>query len=242
MLILFTHEIVTLQLANLPLYPMDCPFAALAGIAGSSFVLALSGALMPGPLLTVTIAEAARRGAKAGPLIVTGHVILEFLLVVAVVKGLGLLLKTDAVVGTISLLGGIVLLVMGIDMVRKAPSMSMPDNVSISCRRSRDVYDHPVILGIVGSISNPYWTIWWVTIGLGYMATAAHFGFPGLAAFFLGHIAADYSWYVLVALGISQGRSVISERGYRFIIQACGTFLVGFGLWFLSCFFKLLCR
>jgi len=215
---------------------------ALACIAGSSFVLALSGALMPGPLLTVTIAEAAKRGVKAGPLIVTGHVILEFLLVVAIVKGLGPLLKAEAVVGTISLLGGIILLIMGIGMVRRSSSVSMHDNTSLACRRGCKVYGHPIILGIAGSISNPYWTIWWVTIGLGYMATAAHFGLPGLAAFFLGHIAADYGWYALVALGVSRGRSVMSERGYRFIIQACGIFLVGFGLWFFSCFFKLLCR
>ena len=68
---------------------MDYPLFALAAIAGTSFILALSGALMPAPLLTVTVAEAAQRGVRAGPLIITGHAILELLLVVAVIKGLG---------------------------------------------------------------------------------------------------------------------------------------------------------
>ena len=49
----------------------------------TSFVIALSGALMPGPLLTVTISESARRGFVAGPLLIAGHGLLELALVVA---------------------------------------------------------------------------------------------------------------------------------------------------------------
>jgi len=49
----------------------------LAGVPITSFVVALSGALMPGPLLTVTVGEATRRGFWAGPLIILGHGILE---------------------------------------------------------------------------------------------------------------------------------------------------------------------
>ena len=136
----------------------------LAGIAATSFTLALSGALMPGPLLTVTVAEASRRGAWAGPLVITGHAILELLLVVAVIKGLGPSLKAPPVIGTISLLGGMILLVMGVDMVRKASTLSLRQETDPGCQRR---FGHPVILGFVGSLANPYWTIWWVTIGLG---------------------------------------------------------------------------
>ena len=55
--------------------------ASLALIFGSSFVIALSGALMPGPLLTATIAESSRRGFIAGPLLIGGHAILEMALI-----------------------------------------------------------------------------------------------------------------------------------------------------------------
>jgi len=56
-------------------HPVKAPGAALgymgnlALIIGSSFVVALSGALMPGPVLAVTIMEASRIGLGAGPLI-----------------------------------------------------------------------------------------------------------------------------------------------------------------------------
>ena len=75
--------------------------------AGTSFAPALSGALMPGPLLTVTVAEAAQRGTRTGPLIITGHVILELLLVTAIIMGLGPYLKNPPVIGIISLCGKI---------------------------------------------------------------------------------------------------------------------------------------
>src|SRR5208337_2637542 len=97
---------------------------SVAGIAVTSFLVGLSGAMMPGPVLTVTIGETAARlrpdtpglngraqvrGALAGPLIVLGHGILEVLLVAAVVLGLGRLLRLGPVIGTVALLGGAVL-------------------------------------------------------------------------------------------------------------------------------------
>ena len=207
----------------------------MAGIAGTSFTLALSGALMPGPLLTITVAEVAKRGVWAGPLLITGHAFLELLLVVVIILGLGPFLKSPPIIGTISLLGGFILLGMGGDMVRKAPTLSLRQE-TVSHTRGR--FNHPVILGIVGSLANPFWILWWVTIGFGYMATAGQLGVPGLVAFFLGHIAADYGWYILIALGISRGKTVISDNGYRIMIRCCGVFLVGFGGWFLLTAFQ----
>lgn len=201
----------------------------LAGIAGTSFTLALSGALMPGPLLTMTVAEAARRGTRAGPLVITGHALLELLLVIAVIKGLGPYLKQPPVIGTISLVGGLLLLLMGLEMVRKAAGLSLQHQTQAPAAGG-----NPVLMGIIGSLSNPYWIIWWVTIGLGYLSTAGRFGPAGIVAFFLGHIAADYGWYGLVSYGVSRGRSLASDRGYQFLIRACGLFLLVFGAWFLS--------
>jgi threonine/homoserine/homoserine lactone efflux protein len=210
---------------------VDYPLVALAGIAGTSFTLALSGALMPGPLLSVTVAEAARRGAWAGPLVITGHAFLELFLILAVIMGLGPYLKAPPVIGTISLLGGITLLVMGVDMARKAASLSLCGEKSPA---KQGATDHPVLLGIFGSLANPYWIIWWATIGLGYLVTARQFGVAGILAFFIGHITADYGWYILVALGVSRGKGLVSDKGYRLLVRSCGLFLVCFGGWFLN--------
>ena len=77
----------------------------LAGLASTSFIVALSGALMPGPLLTVTVGEAARRGFWAGPLIIVGHSLLELALVLLLLVGLGAWLNQPVILGTVGVLG-----------------------------------------------------------------------------------------------------------------------------------------
>jgi len=202
----------------------------LATIFGASFTLALSGALMPGPLLTVTIAESARIGFKAGPLLITGHALLELLLVIAIVHGLGPFLKSPPVMGVISLLGGGMLLWMGVDMARNSGGLSLNRQATENKGKRAP---HPLLVGVLASLSNPYWTLWWATIGLGYLVTAMKYGTKGVIVFFLGHIAADYAWYMLVSFGISRGKRLLKDRIYQIMIRICGIFLIGFGAWFL---------
>ena len=83
---------------------------SLVSIFFTSFVIALSGAMMPGPLLTATISESTRHGIKAGPLLILGHGILELLLVTALLLGLAPLLQKDSVFIVGAVLGSIFLL------------------------------------------------------------------------------------------------------------------------------------
>jgi len=198
----------------------------LAWIFGSSFVVGLSGALMPGPVLTVTIAEATKRGFWAGPLIVLGHGIIEFSLFVALVLGVGTLLKHDLVFGIVGVGGGIVLIGMGIGMVRGTKTATLKLDLDAG-ERSR-----PVIAGLLTSISNPYFIIWWATIGLSYIALSQQHGIMGLGSFYSGHIMADVVWYFAVAAAVTVGKKIMSDHTYRWIIGLCGGFLVLLGLYF----------
>ncbi len=59
-------------------------------IFASALVIGLSGAMMPGPLLTASIGYTVERGFLAGgPLLVLGHAILELALVALVLAGIG---------------------------------------------------------------------------------------------------------------------------------------------------------
>jgi threonine/homoserine/homoserine lactone efflux protein len=142
----------------------------LAGVPATSFIVALSGALMPGPLLTVTVGEAARRGFWAGPLIIVGHALLELALVILLLVGVGAWLHRPAVLGLVGVLGAGMLGWMGLALMRAS-------------RHSRLEFDpqadtglHPILAGVLLSLANPYWLLWWVTIGLGYVMFAAQYG------------------------------------------------------------------
>jgi threonine/homoserine/homoserine lactone efflux protein len=195
----------------------------------TSFTVALSGAMMPGPLLTVTISESARRGYIAGPLLIAGHCILELALVAAICLGFDVYLKAPPVMTATALLGGSLLLYLGFQMLRTAGQSSIQagsEGAAAQCRA-------PVITGALTSIANPYWTLWWATFGLGYLMRISGKGLPGIAVFFAGHIAADFAWYTMVSFGVSKGASIMGDRTYQTLIRACGVFLVLFGGWFL---------
>lgn len=201
----------------------------------SSFIIAFSGAMMPGPLLTVTISESSRRGFKAGPLLILGHGILEALLVVALLFGLASLLAKDWAFIIISLAGGVILLLMSIDMFRSLPRLSLSFEVD-SARKQ-----HLVLSGIIMSIINPYWTVWWATIGLGLILQSRTHGIPGVASFFTGHILGDLVWYSVIAFAVDRGRKMLTDKRYRILIGICAAFLLIFaGYFFVSAFQRFL--
>jgi threonine/homoserine/homoserine lactone efflux protein len=192
----------------------------------TSFIVALSGAIMPGPLLTVTITESSRRGMMTGPLLIAGHAILELALVVALLMGLAPLLKMEPVFIVIALAGSAVLLWMGVGMLKSLPTVTLDTNGSSVGGKNL------ILSGILMSLVNPYWSIWWATIGLGYILHSMDAGVMGVVAFFSGHILGDLFWYAAVSAAIWKGRRLLSDRGYRMLIGTCAVFLIVF-----SCLF-----
>ncbi len=208
----------------------DAPVEAILVIFVSSMVLAYSGALMPGPMLAVVVAETPRQGARAGPLVVLGHGILELALLAALVVGLGPLLEREGVQATLSLAGGAMLAVTGAAMTRAVLRRTVRlewDPETAGAGRARTVLG-----GVLSSLANPYWTIWWATIGLGLLTKAYALGVAGVVAFFVGHILGDLTWYSAVSGALAAGRRWISERGYRAMVAAAAVFLLAMAAWF----------
>lgn len=199
---------------------------ALLTIFVTSFVIALSGAMMPGPLLTATITESSRRGTRAGPLLIVGHGILELALVVALLLGLAPFLMQEEVFAAIAIAGAAVLIWMAVGMFRKLSSLSLAWDEETA------VGGHLIINGALLSIANPYWTIWWATIGLGYILHCMRFGLSGILFFFIGHILGDLAWYTAVSAAVARGRHFLSDRLYRGVIGTCAAFLVVFACYF----------
>lgn len=192
----------------------------------SSFVIALSGALMPGPLLTVAISESSQRGFITGPLLIAGHALLELGLVIALLLGLAPFLQLPAIFIATALVGSAILFWMAFGMFKSLPTLRL------SWEADQKRKNNPVISGILMSAANPYWIIWWATIGLGYILYSWQFGVVGVAFFFVGHILADLGWYSLVAAMVAGGRHFLTDRLYRGLIAVCAVFLVVFAGYF----------
>ncbi len=197
----------------------------LTGIFFSSFIIAFSGAMMPGPMFTATMLMSSKKGFISGPLIVMGHGTLEALLVILLYLGAGELLKNNTVMGSIGIIGGITLLWMAYEAFRFSGNAPTGGN-------GRLLNGSAYVAGIVTSLSNPYWIVWWVTIGLSYIVLSFKYGIRGIIIFYAGHILADLVWYSIVALSFSFMKRFISTKGFRVITIISGIIFAGFSVYF----------
>ena len=75
--------------------------------------------------------------------------------------------------------------------------------------------------GIIVSITNPYFIMWWASTGMELIRQAYAVGLAGVA-FYIGHIMSDLVWYSAVSAGVSRGKRFISDNAYRWVIFCIG--------------------
>ncbi len=237
------------------------PAGQLWVIFSLSLLMSLSGALMPGPMLTYTISRTlrtTRRGWLTGARVVGGHAAVEALLVIALVLGVVGFLRAPVAVKSIATVGAVLLIAMGVSLLLEtargrgielagegaaaggvggaagagaaaggAGGPSQAGKASFATRLP------PVLAGVLVSMSNPYWWIWWVTIGaaflIRYEVTLQRW--PALVAFFVGHELGDLGWFSAVSIALSLGRSRIPKGVVAGIQAFCGVAIIGFALY-----------
>jgi threonine/homoserine/homoserine lactone efflux protein len=196
----------------------------------TAFIVGLSGAVMPGPVLALTISETTKRGFVAGPLIILGHAVLEGILVVGLVCGLGSVLERGTVMGPVALLGAVVLVWMGFQML--CQTIKHRANLDLSLAAPTTGVRTPIFKGLLLSLANPYWIVWWATVGLTFIGASGKRGVAGILWFFSGHILADFAWYSVVSGAITVGGRSVVKRVYPWLYVMCGCFLVGIAVYF----------
>jgi threonine/homoserine/homoserine lactone efflux protein len=182
-------------------------------------LISLSGVIAPGPI-TATVVGRGSQSPHAGALVAIGHGIVEFPLMVAVFYGVGQLFDLPYVKMGIALVGGLFLLAMGIGMLRSIGQ----EEVGLGEQRHT-----PVVAGIVLSVGNPYFLVWWATVGAALILRSVAFGVWGLVAFGLLHWLCDFVWsYFLSALSFKGGQ-FFGRWFQRAIFWVCGGMLLFFG-------------
>ena len=198
----------------------------------SAFVAGVSVTLPPGPIFAMTVTESARRGFRAGMLVVLGHAFVELAVVVALALGLGVFMGSDTVKIVISILGGSTLVWTGSNLLRSAHK---PAGAKLEMEGSeRDAYVGSLMNGVLAAVVNPFFIVWWTVVGGAFTLRGLEvLGFLGPMIFLFCHWASDFPWFGLISFSVGRGRMFLGRGTHRLLIGACGIFLIALGLIFI---------
>ena len=189
----------------------------------SVIVISLSGVMMPGPLFAVTVTKSFKNKV-AGILISFGHGIVEFPLMFFIYFGFSQLFASSLTQKIIGLVGGVIMIWMGFRMIKTEKKTS--EEYEGSRHAS-------LIAGIITTGANPYFLLWWATIGTALIVNAAVFGFIGFLIFAVIHWLCDLFWNTVVSVTVFKSKRFWTKKVYNIIFGFCFVVLVGFGVWFI---------
>jgi threonine/homoserine/homoserine lactone efflux protein len=183
-------------------------------------LISLSGVMAPGPLFAATIAEG-RRNKFAGVLISLGHATVEVPIIVTLFL-FGTIIATEFVKAIVGFLGGIVLLFLAYSEL-KSFSSNGDDGKSI----------RGFLTGVVMSSFNPYFIIWWLTIGFALVMQSLQYGLIGLLVFIIVHEFCDFSWLSFVAYTSNKASNIWGKKARKMLAVISVSIFMVFGAWFL---------
>nr|MDO8113799.1 LysE family transporter [Candidatus Sigynarchaeota archaeon] len=221
-----------------------------------SFLIGLSGAMMPGPVTTMTITETLKnvkrgRGWLVGPAIATGHSVLEISLMLALWFGASFIFNIPVVILVISLIGGAALIFFGTLGLKSIKKSEQEFASMLGSTTTGNTQDHtretarepslfrPFVLGFVISATSAGWWAWWASVGLNAISLSSTLNlfvfssFDVFITFYIGHIMTDYTWFSFISGIVSLGKKRINMKAYKVILLLTNLFLLGFGCYFI---------
>jgi threonine/homoserine/homoserine lactone efflux protein len=163
----------------------------------------------------------------------------ELAIVLLITLGMGALLARPGVQTVVALAGAALLAWMGGSLLWAV----LRDRVHLPRQDERAdalPFRQMIVVGVLATITNPFWYAWWLTVAVGYLAQARALSLFAVLAFYLGHISADYLWDTVLSMVVGGGRRWMTDGVYRALIVICGGFLLYLAWGFLSQGFKAL--
>lgn len=187
-------------------------------------IISLSGAMAPGPVTTAAIAMGSR-SRHAGALIVLGHAIIEFPVMLLIILGMAKILQSPKTQIAIGLAGGTFLLLMAIHMLK---SITKTQILTDKTGKQK-----PILTGIILSAGNPYFILWWATVGLTLATTAGSLGIWAFILFVIVHWLIDLVWLQALSWASFKGTKLLGQKSQRIVLIICSIALLLFGLFFI---------
>jgi len=215
--------------------------------------ISLSGVMAPGAVTAATLAAGVRTR-HAGAALAAGHGLVELPLMLLIMAGANRWLSAKGFQTGVALAGGLVLLWMGVGLLRQwraagqgggAAHATRPPGTPVKGEEqgghgyaalpggARRNWRGLVRTGVLLSAGNPYFLLWWATIGLALSNQALGWGVLAFALFAGVHWLCDLVWLEALSLGSFHGQRVLGPRSGRVILAVCGAAMVFFAVLFL---------
>ncbi len=192
-------------------------------VLSSVVVISFSGVMMPGPMFAVTLAKS-YKSPWAGTWIALGHAGMEVPLILLIYFGFARFFESSLVQLVLSVMGSGMSIWLGINMFRVRAEV---------VRGTKDLPYNALTAGIITSGLNPFFLLWWATIGSMLIMRFLDFGTGGLVVFIIVHWLCDLAWLSFISVTFYKTHSLWNKRLQEWLFSACSAILVGFGIWFI---------
>ena len=195
------------------------------GFAITVIIISVSGVMSPGPLFTANIIHGLKEGTVSGLKIAAGHTVIELPLIVLLAVGVLSLETIPEFKTTIVLLGAIGLFGFA--------GLQIKNVLTKKTQTGIQVKHGAFFTGILFSALNPFFIIWWFTIGFKLISDSIEiWSYWGIGVLFGVHIWMDFVWLGFVAFSASKAGKILSNQNYRILMIALSGVLIYFGISF----------
>ena len=188
----------------------------------SVVVISFSGVMAPGPMFAVTLAKS-YRSPWAGAWISLGHAVVEVPLILLIYFGFAHFFQHTITQFVLSVLGGGMIIWLGIAMFRARTWV---------VQAGKDLSYNAFVAGIITSGLNPFFLLWWATVGSMLIMRFLDFGVTGLAVFTVAHWLCDLIWLSFISILVYKTHALWGQKFQEWLFIACSLLLVVFGGWF----------
>ncbi len=181
--------------------------------------------MSPGPLFASNVLYGIKEGLKGGIKVSVGHAVIEFPLVVLLGVGVLSFESFPEFRTLVSILGGLALFAFAGFQIKNVLKQS-----KLTAAESKH---GAIVSGIFLTGLNPFFLIWWFTIGFKLISDALLlWSLWGIGILFLLHIWMDFAWLGLVAFLAAKSKKILSNNSYKLITLGISGILVYFGILF----------
>ena len=194
--------------------------------AATVIIISASGVMAPGPLFAANIAYGLQGGGKAGIKMAVGHTIVELPLVILLGIGVFSFEIFPEFRILISILGAITLFVFAGIQIKTTLQMK---------ETTFNLKHNAVLTGITLSALNPFFIIWWLSVGFKLISDAMLiWAFVGIIVVFLLHIWMDFVWLYSVACLAAKSSKILSNKNYKILMIGLSVMVIYFGISFIA--------